>query len=164
MLRFPKQFQTVTTVVLGKDHTWLPYSWASTLAKIAATSFGISKWQQDLSTAIPATSYTFRYIACFDLMLTMHLPLIISVNWDNHEMKLIWLHLPVLQIIFIVTVHVHKVAQQDVCPPWFIPNNSSNSKHYSFTEVECGVDFLVLIWLLHDLQLKLQNMNLVHTL
>ena len=71
-----------------------------------------------LSNSQTTCTVNYLYITCFDLMLTT----IISVNWNNHEMKPIWLwhHLLILLIIFIVTVHVQNAAQQDVCPPWFI--------------------------------------------
>jgi len=59
-------------------------------------------------------------------------------------MKTIWCYLLVLLIIFMVTVL--SAAQQDVCPPWFIPDNSSStgcSCHY-YHAVKCGVDFSLL--------------------
>jgi len=59
-------------------------------------------------------------------------------------MKTIWGYLLVLLIVFMVTVY--SAAQQDVCPPWFIPDNSSSTgcSCPSYHAVKCGVDFSLL--------------------
>ena len=61
-------------------------------------------------------------------------------------MKPICSYLLVLLIILMVTVQ--SATQQNICPPWFIPDNSSStgcSCHHSFgKEVKCSVDFTLL--------------------
>ena len=61
-------------------------------------------------------------------------------------MKPIWSYLLVLLIILIVTVQ--SAIQQNVCPPWFIPDNSSSTgcscQNLYAKEVKCGVDFSLL--------------------
>ena len=59
-------------------------------------------------------------------------------------MRVIW---SFLLVLCLVTVRVQIAAQQDVCPPWFIPDNRSTtgcSCQSSFTEVMCGVEFPLL--------------------
>ena len=62
-------------------------------------------------------------------------------------MKLIWSYLLVLLIIIMVTVQ--SATHQGVCPPWFIPDNSSStgcSSQDSYAkEVKCGVEFSQLV-------------------
>ena len=47
-------------------------------------------------------------------------------------------------LIFLLSFTEQTIAQQDVCPPWFIPDNTSItgcSCHYEVAKVNCGPDF-----------------------
>ena len=64
----------------------------------------------------------------------------VESTWNNQEMKAIWSYLLVLVFLFITQTCT---AKQDVCPPWFIPDNSSSTgcSCRSSEEVICGTDF-----------------------
>ena len=64
---------------------------------------------------------------------------VVCIDDQQTNMKTIEFFLLILQFSFIILEQI--TAQQDVCPPWFIPDNRSNtgcSCHTFFNEVICG--------------------------
>jgi len=70
----------------------------------------------------------------------------VESTWNNQEMKAIWSYLLVLVFLFITQTCT---AKQDVCPPWFIPDNSSStwcSCRSSKEVIKCGTDLQQCDW------------------
>ena len=74
-------------------------------------------------------------------------------------------------LILLLSFTEQTPAQQDVCPPWFTPDNTSNtgcSCQYIDIKVYCGPDFpflqLGLCMTYNNKSGVILNMDLVHTL